>query len=79
MWTPKELEQRLEGVLEVQYHHLYPFNLRMHAGHLSRRELQLWVANRYYYQQMIPVKDCLLMSKLPTEFGCISLSWDTVA
>lgn len=68
MWTPKELEQRLEGVLEAQYHHLHPFNLRMHAGHLSRRELQLWVANRYYYQQMIPVKDCLLMSKLPTEF-----------
>lgn len=67
MWTPEELERTLEGVLESSYHHTHPFNLRMHAGQLSRDELRLWVANRYYYQQMIPVKDCLLMSKLPVE------------
>ena len=49
-----ELVGRLHGVLERRYHHLHPFNQRMHRGELSRQELQLWVANRFYYQISIP-------------------------
>ena len=35
----------------------------MHAGRLSRAQLQAWVANRYYYQTRIPIKDALIVAK----------------
>ena len=56
---------RLRDVLEHRYHHLHPFNQRMHRGELSRAELQRWVANRFYYQICIPVKDALILSNCP--------------
>src|SRR5438128_12293947 len=37
----------------------------MHRGELSRAELQLWVANRFYYQINIPIKDALILSCCP--------------
>lgn len=64
-WTPHELEQRLRDVGEARYHSHHPFNRRMHEGQLSRAELQLWVANRFHYQQAIPVKDAAIMSNCP--------------
>jgi len=53
----------LRTIGEERYHHLHPFNLRMHEGSLSRRALQTWVANRYYYQTRIPIKDGLILTK----------------
>jgi len=64
-WPKDEFVRRLRGVLERRYHHLHPFNQRMHRGELSRDELQLWVANRFYYQVNIPVKDALILSNCP--------------
>jgi pyrroloquinoline-quinone synthase len=46
-----------------RYHDHHPFHQRMHAGLLSRRELQGWVQNRFYYQTRIPIKDALILSK----------------
>jgi pyrroloquinoline-quinone synthase len=46
-----------------RYHDSHPFHLRMHAGSLSREELQAWVLNRFYYQTRIPIKDALILSK----------------
>ena len=63
--TGADLVQRLRDVLERRYHHLHPFNQRMHRGELSRDELQLWVANRFYYQVNIPVKDALILASCP--------------
>jgi len=60
-----DLTGRLRAVLERRYHHLHPFNQRMHRGELSREELQLWVANRFYYQVNIPVKDALILANCP--------------
>ncbi|HZI23265.1 MAG TPA: pyrroloquinoline-quinone synthase PqqC [Gemmatimonadales bacterium] len=60
-----DLTGRLRAVLERRYHHLHPFNQRMHRGELSREELQLWVANRFYYQVHIPVKDALILANCP--------------
>jgi len=57
------LEARLERILDERYHHLHPFNLRMHEGTLSRDEIRTWVANRYYYQTRIPKKDGLILTK----------------
>jgi pyrroloquinoline-quinone synthase len=60
-----EFVGRLRAVLERRYHHLHPFNQRMHRGDLSREELQRWVANRFYYQINIPVKDALILANCP--------------
>jgi pyrroloquinoline-quinone synthase len=61
----EELVSRLRDVLVRRYHHLHPFNRRMHRGELSREELQRWVANRFYYQINIPVKDALILANCP--------------
>jgi len=37
----------------------------MHAGTLTREQMRGWVANRYYYQKNIPVKDAAILSNLP--------------
>ena len=64
-WPPEEFVRRLRAVGEARYHNRHPFNQRMHSGTLTRAELQLWVANRFCYQQAIPVKDAALMSNCP--------------
>jgi coenzyme PQQ biosynthesis protein C len=58
-----ELRQRLQQVGEAMYHHRHPFHLRMHAGELTRGQMQAWVLNRYYYQSSIPIKDAIILSK----------------
>src|SRR5271169_6340021 len=57
------LRERLQQVGEAMYHHRHPFHLRMHAGELSRGQMQAWVLNRYYYQSCIPIKDAIILSK----------------
>lgn len=52
---------KCEGLM--RYHHEHPFHARMHAGMLSRQQLQQWVLNRYYYQTRIPIKDALIIAK----------------
>jgi pyrroloquinoline-quinone synthase len=37
----------------------------MDAGELTREELQRWVANRFYYQKCIPLKDAAILSNCP--------------
>ena len=66
-WSPEELARRLRAVGEARYHNHHPFNQRMHRGELSRGELQLWVANRYCYQQAIPIKDAAILSNCPEQ------------
>ncbi|HTQ46283.1 MAG TPA: pyrroloquinoline-quinone synthase PqqC [Polyangiaceae bacterium] len=60
---PDTFVERLRAEGASRYHDKHPFNVRMHAGSLSKEELQRWVINRYYYQTRIPVKDALLLSK----------------
>jgi pyrroloquinoline-quinone synthase len=66
VWTSREFEARLRAVGDAQYHDKHPFNQRMHAGELTEPELRGWVRNRFYYQRNIPVKDALIVAKLPT-------------
>jgi pyrroloquinoline-quinone synthase len=66
-WSREELERRLRAVGAARYHNNHPFNQRMHRGELSRAELQLWVANRYCYQQAIPLKDAAILSNCPEQ------------
>ncbi len=61
--TPEQLVDRLRQEGASRYHDAHPFHRRMHDGELSREEIQRWVANRYYYQTRIPIKDALILAK----------------
>ena len=61
--SPEAFEAALRAIGDERYHHRHPFNLRMHDGKLSRQEIRTWVANRYYYQTRIPIKDGMILSK----------------
>jgi len=54
-------KERLRTEGATRYHDLHPFHERMHEGRLSREELRTWVANRYYYQTRIPIKDAIIL------------------
>jgi pyrroloquinoline-quinone synthase len=62
-WSPAEFVERLRDEGARRYHDEHPFHQAMHEGRLSRVQLQSWVANRYYYQTRIPIKDALILSK----------------
>ena len=55
-------ELRAQG---TRYHNLHPFHRRMDAGDLTPEELRRWVANRFYYQKCIPLKDAAILSNCP--------------
>jgi pyrroloquinoline-quinone synthase len=61
--TSDALVERLRAEGASRYHDHHPFHVRMHAGALSREELQRWVKNRFYYQTRIPIKDAVILSK----------------
>ncbi|MFC7343534.1 pyrroloquinoline-quinone synthase PqqC [Saccharopolyspora griseoalba] len=60
-----EFEEELRAIGEQRYHHLHPFNERMHAGDLTEDEFRGWVRNRFYYQLNLPIKDAFVLTKLP--------------
>src|SRR5262249_23641162 len=45
-----------------RYHDQHPFHLRMNEGGLSRRQVQGWAANRFYYQENLPRKDAAILA-----------------
>lgn len=60
-WSKAEFEGRLRAKGD-RYHIHHPFNIKMRTGQLSKTQLQGWVANRFYYQIMIPQKDAAIMA-----------------
>lgn len=63
-WPPEVFEARLRA-LGARYHIHHPFHVRMYGGALNPDQIRGWVANRYYYQINIPLKDAALMAKCP--------------
>ena len=63
-WSREEFEARLRGK-SSGYHIHHPFHVMMAEGRLTRGQLQGWVANRFYYQIAIPVKDAAILSNCP--------------
>jgi pyrroloquinoline-quinone synthase len=63
-WQADEFVARLRAQ-GARYHDLHPFHRRMDAGELTREELQRWVANRFYYQRCIPMKDAAILANCP--------------
>ncbi|MBM62437.1 MAG: pyrroloquinoline quinone biosynthesis protein C [Acidobacteria bacterium] len=60
-WTREEFELQLRGK-EKYYHANHEFHVLMHSWKLDKTAIQGWVANRFYYQVAIPVKDAAVMS-----------------
>ncbi len=60
-WSKEEFEQQLREK-EKYYHINHEFHLLMNSGQLDKPAIQGWVANRFYYQVAIPVKDAAIMS-----------------
>ena len=55
--------ERLRSEGARRYHNHHPFHIAMHAGTLTREQIQAWVRNRFYYQTRIPIKDAIIVSK----------------
>jgi pyrroloquinoline-quinone synthase len=64
-WSHDELEERLRAVGAAQYHDKHPFHKLMNEGKLNEEQLRTWCVNRLYYQKNIPIKDAILLSKIP--------------
>jgi len=64
-WSHKTFIARLRRVGAASYPNKHPFHLLMNAGKLNRAEIQTWVANRFYYQVNIPIKDAAIISNCP--------------
>ena len=48
------------------YYHIYhPYQVAMYEGRATREQIQGWVANRYYYQVNIPLKDAAILANCP--------------
>lgn len=60
-WSPEEFEARLRGK-SSSYHIHHPFHVMMGRGELTPAQLRGWVANRFYYQISIPLKDAAILS-----------------
>jgi len=64
-WPADEFLARLRAVGDQNYHDKHPFHVLMNEGRLTRPQLQGWVANRFYYQSQIPIKDAAILSNCP--------------
>jgi pyrroloquinoline-quinone synthase len=56
---------RLRAVGQSRYHDKHPFHRRMNDGALTPEEVRGWVANRFYYQRNLPLKDAAILSNCP--------------
>ena len=64
-WSESTFEEHLRDVLARRYHHIHPFNRRMHEGRLSPEQIRGWIANRFYYQENLPRKDASILANCP--------------
>jgi pyrroloquinoline-quinone synthase len=63
-WSRDEFEAQLRKQGSA-YHIHHPFNVLLNSGKANREQIRGWVANRYYYQISIPIKDAAILSNCP--------------
>ena len=63
-WTREEFERRLREAGRA-YHIHHPFNLMLNGGKATPEQIRGWVANRFYYQINIPLKDAAILANCP--------------
>jgi pyrroloquinoline-quinone synthase len=60
-WSAAEFEQRLRDKGRA-YHIHHPFNVMLNSGRAEPEQIRGWVANRFYYQVSIPIKDAAILA-----------------
>ncbi len=60
-WSREEFEAQLRA-LGHAYHIHHPFNVLLNSGGATPAQIRGWVANRFYYQINIPIKDAAILS-----------------
>lgn len=60
-WSQETFKNKLMS-LGDKYHIYHPFHVMMNEGNLPKESIQNWVANRFYYQVNIPIKDAAILS-----------------
>lgn len=71
-WTRDEFEARLRERGQA-YHIHHPYNRMLNGGRATPEQVRGWVANRYYYQIAIPIKDAAVLSNCPD--GAVRRGW----
>jgi pyrroloquinoline-quinone synthase len=56
-----------------RYHIHHPYNIMLNSGAATPAQIRGWVANRYYYQINIPIKDAAILSNC--EDRAVRRSW----
>jgi len=62
LWDREIFVDKLREIGGCAYHDKHPFHRAMNEGRLSPEAVRGWVANRFYYQRSIPVKDAAILS-----------------
>jgi pyrroloquinoline-quinone synthase len=63
-WSREEFEARLRDKGRA-YHIHHPFNVMLNTGRATPEQIRGWVANRFYYQVNIPIKDAAVLANCP--------------
>ena len=63
-WSLDEFEAQLRE-RGRSYHIHHPFNVMLNGGQATPEQVRGWVANRFYYQIAIPIKDAAVLSNCP--------------
>jgi pyrroloquinoline-quinone synthase len=71
-WTREEFLGRLQARGSA-YHIHHPFNVMLNTGKATPEQIRGWVANRFYYQINIPIKDAAILSNCPDR--AVRRSW----
>lgn len=61
-WTKEEFKEQINK-LSYRYHINHPVDQYIMEGKATKEFIQSWVANRFYYQTIIPMKDATIISK----------------
>lgn len=63
-WSASEFETQLRAKGKA-YHIHHPFNVALNSGRANPDQIRGWVANRFYYQVNIPLKDAAILANCP--------------
>ena len=63
-WTREAFEAQLRERGRA-YHIHHPYNVMLNTGRATKEQIRGWVANRFYYQIAIPIKDAAVLSNCP--------------
>jgi pyrroloquinoline-quinone synthase len=65
LWDRERFVEQLRAIGVRAYHDKHPFHVAMNEGQLAAEALRGWVANRFYYQRNIPIKDAAILANCP--------------